>query len=244
MKSSNSLSALLAIGRGAVVSVVGAGGKTSTILRLARELRAYRTLVTTTTKMGRTGLDIFDRVSVQPAPDAAFLAGGEAGLYFAASRELGSRKLLGFSPGELSLILAHFDIALIEADGSAQKPLKGWKPTEPVILPETGLTLGLLAADMAGQPLVPENVHNSALFSAITGAKMGDILSTDHLLRLICHPNGLFQNARGRRALLFNRAEDARARECAQEVAARVPADFPLDILAGSAHDGEYWRIR
>lgn len=240
------LSSLLNLQQGDVISLTGAGGKTSTLLRLAREMPQYKVLLTTTTKFGLHALEEFDRVSIAPQPRQGFLQSPDPGIYFAASALADNRKIIGFPPDILSSFLSYFDICVIEADGSRQKPLKGWKETEPVIIKETTRTIGILPLHALGRPISPELVHNMALYCAVTGASPGDPVDMRQMRSLICHPAGLFQFAKGERILLINQIDNPAQTYLVEHLLRELRPDERAGlaaIIAGSALNGEYWRF-
>ena len=57
-----------------------------------------------------------------------------------------------------------FDLVLIEADGAAAKPLKGWNSTEPVIPLFTTKTIGVLDIQTIGRIIDAALVHRAGDF--------------------------------------------------------------------------------
>ena len=109
-----------------LIAVVGAGGKTTLIYELSRELKkaGYRAAVTTTTHMYREG-----RYGFVP------VGNGVSG-----------EKLTGVSPEVPRGMLETYDVVLVEADGSHGLPLKCPASFEPVIPVETDLVIGVAGA--------------------------------------------------------------------------------------------------
>jgi xanthine dehydrogenase accessory factor len=131
-----------------VISLSGAGGKTSTIRRLAWEGRArgLRTLVLTTTHMQlpkRFG--VIDR----PAGEAAEMI--EKNGIAVVGRDAGSGKI-AFSGWEYYKEVCRLaDLVLVEADGSKRLPLKAPRAGEPVIPDNTSLSLVLFGLSSLGK---------------------------------------------------------------------------------------------
>ncbi|PYQ52399.1 MAG: putative selenium-dependent hydroxylase accessory protein YqeC [Acidobacteria bacterium] len=128
--------AALGIGRGDVVAVAGAGGKTTLIYRLAAEARAcgLRVLVTTTTHMGTLDEALTGPVLVEAEGDTA------AALEEALAREgrvtlLGRRvrpdKLEGLDARRVDALARIADLVVVEADGARGRSLKVPAPHEP-----------------------------------------------------------------------------------------------------------------
>jgi probable selenium-dependent hydroxylase accessory protein YqeC len=183
-----------------VVSIVGAGGKTTLMFSLAKLLgRSARVLVTTTTKIyvpdpGQydymaAGISDFERYKTMPAK----------GIYVCGSAVSEDNKLLGLEPADVDGLAAFFDYVLVESDGSKRKLIKGWGANEPVICPSTTHTVGVLNLNAVGLAADEENVHRAGEFLKITGARMHEKITEPHLVSLIYHRNGLFKNSRGER---------------------------------------------
>ncbi len=217
------------------VSLCGAGGKTTLLYTLADEAknRGDRVLVTTTTRLFLPppscydAIDLSGKIRFDPPPR-------QPGRYFCATGKASDPKVSSLSIAALTANRAAFDLILIEADGAAQKQLKGWTATEPVISDITTKTIGVIDIQMLGKPLSEQQVHRFDLFCRITTCNPGDILTTDHLRRMISHKNGLFQYARGQQLLFINKVETATQRELARKLAQHIP----LPVVSGSLHRG------
>ncbi len=217
----------LNIGEGSVISVVGAGGKTTLIRSLAEELsKNYKVGALTTTKIMKpdnrdyTGLFI-GHVTLEDMIDL------ENGVYYFAREALDNGKLWDVDESSFERIREAMDVLLIEADGSKCKPLKGWADFEPVVPKETTMTIGVLTVKELGRVISEDNVHRLPLFERLTGAKAGQKLEKRHLIDMITHPDGLFKNSVGERALFFNQVEDEEAKRLANEVIEE--GDFPFE---------------
>lgn len=174
------LTETLHICRGDVVSFIGSGGKTTSMLTTANELAAagWRVAVTTTTKMG-----VREKKRLS---SAVYFCGIEQG------------EKLSAPPSEVIDGLCNsFDVVLIEADGSKRRAVKGWNDTEPVIHPRTTKTVGLISTRTLGKPVNEAWVHRPERFLNITTAKMNKPLRLTHIMQAVFHPNGLFFKARG-----------------------------------------------
>ena len=175
-----SLTEKLNICRGDIVSFIGSGGKTTSIITTANELTAagFHVAVTTTTKMG-----IREKARLAPA---VYFCGMEQG------------EKLSAPPTEvLNRLCNNYDVVLIEADGSKRRAVKGWNDTEPVIHPRTTKTVGLISTRTLGKPVNETWVHRPERFLNITSAKMNKPLRLTHIMQAVFHPNGLFLKARG-----------------------------------------------
>ncbi|GAJ22263.1 unnamed protein product, partial [marine sediment metagenome] len=169
------------IRRGEVISLVGAGGKTSLMLALARELAAggEAVITTTTTRIfdwqaPGTSLIVeqdeekmMSRLSLELRRHRHITLAGE--------RLSSEGKLAGISP-ELVVRIAGLDqiaYTIIEADGAARKPLKAPNATEPVVPENTTLVIPVVGIYALGKELTEENVFRPEIVSRLTGLPTG-----------------------------------------------------------------------
>jgi len=76
---------------------------------------------------------------------------------------------------------------LVEADGAARKPIKGFAPFEPVIPSNASLLLPVLGLDALGLNLDSKDVHRPELLGKITGALPGEKLNVSHINHYLGH---------------------------------------------------------
>lgn len=222
--------------RGDVVSIVGAGGKTSLMFQLAREARTreMKVLVTTSTRIMVPDPAEYDALDLTGKlfSDQTITA---PGVYVGGLADSLPGKLCGVREDLLARQRKQFDLVLIEADGAASKPLKGWRNGEPVIDDSTSVTIGVLDIQTIGTPVSGTSIHRPEIFSQLTGAEPGEVIALGHLLRIICHDDGLFSRALGREILFINKVES----EEQQRNAALLRSQLDnLHIVAGSVAHG------
>ena len=217
---------------GSVVSVVGSGGKTTLIEALAGELSGRcRVCVAASTKMKYPGDNAYVILKGSPEQEQPIEA---PGIYYVADERTAHHKLHGFSKELSDWAGKHTDIILIEADGAHTKALKGWADYEPVVIEETQITIGVMPVYLLGQPVGEHNIHRFSLFSEMTGAKAGDILTREHLIRAIVSPKGLFGKAVGEKVLFFSQVFDEAMEDEANEIAGDERLNFIDKIVIGS----------
>ncbi|MBI4331429.1 MAG: putative selenium-dependent hydroxylase accessory protein YqeC [Chloroflexi bacterium] len=181
-----------------VISLVGGGGKTTLLFALARELvAAGRPVVTTTTTK-----------ILEPSPEQTpllIVEGDEAKLLrlvrdnlgryphlTLASERLSGSKLKGVSPGLVVRLAEMVDgYIIVEADGSARRPLKAPNATEPVIPPNTSLVIAMVGADAIGCALTEDNVFRSAIASQLLGLREGETVPAEAVAVLVTHSRGI-----------------------------------------------------
>ena len=192
------LSDLIDLPARALISMVGAGGKTTTMYTLARELadRGMHIVTTTTTQVFTPTSNETEQLLVEAEP-SLLLDKAKASLRqhrhitIAGSRnERG--KLLSVPPDVPTLLLRQriADAVLIEADGARHRMIKAPAEYEPVILPETNMAFVLMSAEAINEPLSEEIAHRPERIAAITGIRMGDRLTPDVIALLMTSEQG------------------------------------------------------
>lgn len=132
------------------------------------------------------------------------------------------------------------DVLLLEADGSAGRPLKAPASKEPVIPSCTGLVIAVLGLTGLGQTLDIPSVWRFEIFSALSGLPLGQAITPSAVAQVVCHPQGLFKNSppESRKILFLNEAESKHNRSAGATLAKEVlyMPGSPVDsIYIGSA---------
>lgn len=178
---------------GDVIAFVGAGGKTSALLRVARELHEAdaATLVATTTKMMVGEAERAGKVLTADGslPDgfrsevAAALA--REGVAVVGGARISKNRIGGLDPTLFPSIAPSDGVTLVEADGARHRPLKGTADYEPA-LPE-GVTLVVATGGTwaLGEVVGDEHVHRPEIFAQITGASPGHTITTQAFARAL-----------------------------------------------------------
>jgi probable selenium-dependent hydroxylase accessory protein YqeC len=186
-----------------VISLVGAGGKTTLMFRLAKELvfSGKRVVTTTTTKIFEPTLEDTNFLFIDPEERKIIdFVRRHLNAYHhitVAQEKLGSGKLKGISPklvNELSG-LDETEVIVVEADGAAGRPLKAPREGEPVIPSNTTLMVAILGLDGIEMELNEENVFQPERVSKMTGILTGEKMTEEGMAILMTHPEGLFKGA-------------------------------------------------
>lgn len=146
----------LEISRG-VTAIIGSGGKTSLLYRLAEELQGSVIVCTTTQIFPPTHLPVVPKITKcdgklclgTPCPNGKLSAPKQ-------------------SLTELAMLA---DYVLVEADGSKHLPLKAHAPYEPVIPENATQVITVVGASGLHQP-ISEAVHRPEIFYQLTGAEI------------------------------------------------------------------------
>lgn len=177
---------------------------------LAGELRTLnrRVITTTTTKIYPPSPEESPRLllggpEVFPVLRENLIRYGH--LTWAAAQGSGN-KLTGVSPLDLSLLLTRdwADYLIVEADGSARRPVKAPNETEPLVPLETTMFISVLGLSVLGQPLNPDRAFRPEIITRLTGIFPGDPITAEGLTKLATHPlGGLKGRGPGMRAVVF-----------------------------------------
>jgi probable selenium-dependent hydroxylase accessory protein YqeC len=175
------------------ISLVGAGGKTTLLYALGRELSALRcgVILTTTTKILEPEPSPFFRQFLSPDLSAAKKWAAEHlhrhQCLLLARERLPDGKLAGIPPGwaEELFLMDGVSTIINEADGSAGRPLKAPRDGEPVIPDNTTLIVPVMGIDGMGRPLDEQTVFRSAIASRLLDLPMGSTVTEDIIAHLM-----------------------------------------------------------
>jgi molybdenum cofactor cytidylyltransferase len=212
----DALHATLGTGPRSCVAFIGAGGKTTLLLALARALRLAQAcpIVTTTTKM-RVPKEIPLVLEDAHQIGGVVNATGWACLGRSVS---GEGKLVGIDRDTVCLLLSRdFGPILVEADGAAGKPLKFHAAHEPVVPPCATDVLVIAGVDAIGKS-VQGVVHRALPACHILGWDPNAPIDTGHISALLTRALQ-FLPPRARPWLVLNKVDDAPSLRIAESVA-------------------------
>lgn len=176
-----------------VISCVGAGGKKTTMFRLA-EAHA-----------GRVGITATAHIEFFPKNlDATCYIGDEDALLEAISVDHDSRVMAFARPSSrfgrragvsVDAIprfkeAGKFDLMVIKADGARSRFIKAPAEHEPVLSRHTDTVIPVLSAKVIGQPLSKELVHRVKLFSELVELEQEGEIKPEHVARLLSSEQG------------------------------------------------------
>lgn len=207
-----------------VISLVGAGGKTTTLFMLAEAFAAegLSVAVTTTTHMGKPGC----RLISEKDELERFLAEDPHGRICVCGSPSGAFKMA--APDFIAELPERFDRVLIEADGSKRLPLKVPASHEPVLLPETDTILIAAGLSCLGKPL-QEVCHRLELACEILEQKPSSLVNEAMVARLL--QEGYVKPFLDGRSggIILNQADHAELAEAARNISRRLE---PVPCLA------------
>lgn len=209
-----------------VIVLVGGGGKTTTMYRLARELSALgdRVVVTTTTRINKPTPDEAPRTVL--APDLSKLSSlirDSIAIHPIVGVGLDlfeDGKVKGIPPDWVPEVAGLVDHVLVEADGAAEKPFKAPADHEPVIPASAGMVVAVVGIEAVGAVLARENVHRPERIQEITGLVPGETITPAIVAQVLLHPRGITKGtpSGARVVTLINKVDDEVKLAAAREV--------------------------
>ncbi len=217
-----------------LISLCGAGGKTSLMFALAREFvsAGERILITTTTKIARDEAagpwPSFAAATVEEVlenaqrllPDET--QGRRGAIIAFSARDGNGARLVGFASELVDRLgqSRHFDRILVEADGSARKPLKAPAAHEPVIPSTTDALVIVAGLNGLGLALDEEHLFRAEIWARLSGIELGSAVTAESLARVVVHAEGLTRGcpATARKVLFLNRADSPERLVAAKQV--------------------------
>ncbi len=251
---------ILGLSGGGVVSIVGAGGKTTLMFSLAREIAAagQAVLTTTTTKILRPLEKQSRQVILSPDPEtilekARSLPGRLRHVTAGSGLIHPENKLTGFTAADIATFddAGLFQWILVEADGAKQRPLKAPAGHEPVIPACSRWVIAVIGLDALNQPLTEEWVFRSTLYAALTGLKAGDRITERSVVTALISEEGIMKGCPpgASRIVFLNKADTDERREAGRRIAgllqkANGPERVVVASLAGTASVGGRHKAR
>jgi probable selenium-dependent hydroxylase accessory protein YqeC len=221
----------LGVTRGEMIAFIGAGGKTTTMFRLAKELRdrGWKILITTTTQLLTPTKPHIDRlflvdelqalVNVWADIAAPVIIGAGCGV----NQE---GKLLGMPMTWLDRLNQDgaFDAILVQADVAAPGLLKISSHGEPLIPQSCQTTVWIVTIKLLGKPFSDDWVNHSSQARDLLGLPADAKVSEDMLVRLLKHQDGCLKGipAVSRKIALINQADSPAEMAAAQTLGTKL----------------------
>lgn len=237
----------LGIRKGEMVSLIGAGGKTTTLFHLATELHEQggKVLATTTTKIFKPNKPHVQRLFLVQDVDALISECQKISPPVIIGAGCGvddDGKLLGLPTAWLDQLekSRQFDGILVEADGAASRFFKVPSEMEPVVPDLSQLVVWVMAIKVLGKPLDANSVHRAERAVALLGTQLGTILTQEHIVQLLAHSDGCLRGipAASRKVALINQADGIEEIEAAKKLApALLPLGFERTVITSYLSD-------
>ncbi|MZP30105.1 putative selenium-dependent hydroxylase accessory protein YqeC [Heliobacterium undosum] len=204
------LSEALGIMSPTVLSVVGAGGKSSLLMSLTDQWEAERIpyVLTTTTRMAYAQVEHLAPIFQEEFQPGLLQVLSDLGRFGRAGwfRSFSDEKVKGVPPEWVDRLCDYRCSwhLVIEADGAGGRLIKAPAAHEPAVPSRSDLTVGVLHLGAVGNAIDTTVVHRPGLVRPIIGKENGEPIEPVDLARLALHPKGIFRGAAGKRTLVLN----------------------------------------
>lgn len=236
-----------------IVSIVGAGGKTSLLFALARLLlqKNVKVICTTTTKIfpptPQEGgvVKIMGTLSAEAfSADVSFALRRTSLLTMVGSKIPETGKLGGVPITLFPVLCQTLSLfpqniwILVEADGARRRPLKAPAIHEPVLPLETKWCIAVFGLDSLGKKIDEKFVHRWSRACELGKQQPGSFITPETLIRLALHPQSFFRACAPecRKVVFYNKVDIAE--DTFSVVLPRVRA---LRNMAGIDFRNIYW---
>lgn len=162
-----------------IIAIVGSGGKTTLLKKLAEQYHdeGKTVFVTTTTHMF-----IEEDTLLTDDPNAIIHALREKG--FAMAGVPDGEKIKALSKETFDAVCPYADVVLVEADGSKRLPLKYPNASEPVIPENTNEILVVCGLNAIGQK-AKDVCHRLELVKSCLGIEDDTVITASHVQKLV-----------------------------------------------------------
>ena len=236
-----------------IIALVGAGGKTSVLFAMGKEVAQSggKVILTTTTKIYEPN-ETDMKVVVADEPGLLVsqinMAFDHHNIVVVGKSRLPTAQL-NFPPKLLGLDFALFDILcqtkadmiIVEADGAGKKPLKAPAPHEPVIPSSATIVIPVVGIDCIHKPLASDHVHRADLVARIAGVSLGQAITPDVVTAVFTSDLGYLKCVppQAKWIPFINKVETSGQLTLAREIAKKIRAKTSATVLIGAAQEEE-----
>ncbi len=221
------------------VSLIGAGGKTTTLFQIARELinekklGLQKVLVSSTTHFGAWQTKLADHhISASDVHSAQAVFEKKLNGVILVTGEVKEDRTQPLT-AETLLWLREYARQnkiplLLEADGSRAHPLKAPAAHEPVIPEFTDIVLAIVGLSAIGMDLHDGTVHRAEIFSQLTQTPLQQTVTAESIVQMLIHPQGGLKNipTGARRIAMLNQADTATLQSAGGSIAQKLLQHF------------------
>ena len=206
-----------------IVCCVGAGGKKTTMFRLAKE-HPGRVVITATSHIeyfprSLPATKYIDRENellntIRSDDHSRVIA-------FAQPSERRGRRA-GISPDLVQKFKqeGRFDLLLIKADGARSRFIKAPAAHEPPLPDCVDCVIPVVSAKVIGQKLSERNAHRPELVTRVAGVNKNEVIKPVHVARLLASPEGSLKNTGPAKVIpLINMVDNSEREQLAREAA-------------------------
>jgi probable selenium-dependent hydroxylase accessory protein YqeC len=247
------LSTSLKIKPSQCVSVMGAGGKSTLMNRLADEfiVLGCTVVLTSTTNYHRPRTLQSDQIlltrEVPAWPEKLGALARRWNRLVVLHHELGDAMVKGIDVAAVRTIHEHIPeaVVIVKTDGARKRWFKAPNQSEPVVPPWSQLCITVVNREILGQPLTDALVHRPERVAELTGLNLGDPITPQAVGTVLTHPDTYAPKipAGARRAIYISHVRTAVDVEHAKMIAAWLDRSAIDAVLAGDTPSGTFYEI-
>ena len=186
------------IKKGDIITITGAGGKTSLMFSMAKELASLgKVLVTTTTKIFLPKVEEYEELVLE-----THKIKGMAKNIFIYGEKVEDGKLHSITYEKIFELKKNFDFVLIEGDGAKEKKIKAWNKNEPCIPSFSTKIIGVINLDILDLKLEEKNIHRFEIFKENFSSYTDKVVSKEFLIEYI-NSGEFFRNSPSSEKYIF-----------------------------------------
>jgi probable selenium-dependent hydroxylase accessory protein YqeC len=247
------LSTFLNIKPSLCVSIMGAGGKSTLMNRLADELIVLgRTVVlSATTNYHRPQALQPDQIlltrDAPDWPDQLSVLAQRWNRLLVLHHNVGNAMVKGIDVATVHKIHDRIPdaIVILKTDGARKRWFKAPNQSEPVIPPWSQLSITVVNCEILGQPLTEGLVHRPERVAELTGLHLGDPITPQAVGRVLTHPDTYAAKipAGARRVIYISHVRSPEALAQAHRIAAYLDRPALDDVVVGDTPSGLFYEI-
>lgn len=201
----------LKIGDKRVISIIGGGGKTSTMFSLAKEIKSFgkKVAVTTSTHIMKPNPSENDGYIVVSNPTENSVKEAFEKENMAVFGNNHNEKYSAPPDDFFDYILNYADYVLVEADGAKRLPFKAPREGEPIFVKNNQFTIIVAGLTAVDKP-INEKCHRANILCNIINKNETDILTAEDMGTVITSPKGQLKDISSldNVAVILNQADD------------------------------------
>lgn len=189
---------------GSCIALLGGGGKTALLHKLADEFAKYypSVLQTSLTKTAFHPSDnplILNEINIDKLESLKF----KRNPLFLIGEKITNEKLRGISETDLDKIRQQFDITIFECDGARNKPLKAHTEYDPIVPEFATYTIIIAGADAVNTKINDGYVHRPELFCKTWNVKEDFILNIDFIVKVVSSGKGYLSKVPAGKKIIY-----------------------------------------
>jgi probable selenium-dependent hydroxylase accessory protein YqeC len=247
------LSTFLNIKPSQSVSIMGAGGKSTLMNRLADELIVLggTVVLTSTTNYHRPqslrSEQILLTCEMPEWPEKLEELARRWNRLLVLHHDLGDAMVKGIDVAAVRTIHDHIPdaIVIVKTDGARKRWFKAPNHSEPVVPPWSQLCITVANCEILGQPLTAALVHRPERVAELTGLHVGDSITPQAVGMVLTHADTYAPKtpSGARRVVYISHVSSHADLVCAEAIAAHLDRARLDDILAGDTPSGTFYKI-